>query len=201
MKEGALLEINATSEESYLSSLKAFSEFYLRLIISVGAACAAAIVIAVIFNVIAGIVLALFSSTVYLYFTAVGLKRKLGISYKNINGSVIITHISAMYGNTVYIPGRLIWCDVTEIRDKALALPDVASMESIYIPKSIRRIGKDIFGDISVSAVIYYEGSVSDWESICKETDFSRLEVVYNTPQPKLSKKGGKSLENKEATL
>lgn len=200
MNQSSACECEATAKEKYVSRFNAFSAFYLHLVIAVGLSCAAAIVIAVVFNVILGIALAFFSSAVYMYFTAAELKRQLGISYRNTNGSIIITRIKAVYGDTVYIPTKLLWCDVTEINDRALVPTNGAGFESIYIPKSISRIGKDIFGDTPVDAVIYYEGSADEWKNVYNKTDFSGIEIVFGTPQPNIFKKGNKLRKRKEVS-
>lgn len=201
MKKSSLCECGATAEEQYISSFRAFHGFYLRLVIAVGTACAAAIVIAVVFNVILGIALAFFSSIAYLYFTAAELKRRLGISYRNTNGNIIVTHIKAVYGNTIYIPEKLLWCNVSEISDRAFVPSDGINIENLYLSKSIKHIGKDIFGDVPANIAVHYEGSADDWQKICKETNFSELEIIFDAPQPKVSVKERKSPEGTEANL
>lgn len=177
------------SDEKYLARLADFSDFYLHLVIFSGAAVAAAIVISVVSNVLLGIALAFFTASIYTYFSANELKKQLGISYKSVRGGIVITKAVAAYGDRLYIPRRLMWSDVTEIADGAVASTKNEKLVAIYIPRSVERIGKDIFGNMSVRAVIYYEASREDWERVDSLTSFEDMEIIFDTKLPELPPK------------
>ena len=191
-KENSMNEAELRSDERYLSRLAEFSDFYLYLVIFSGAAAVAAIVIAVLYNVLLGIALAIVTASVYSYFSDTELKKQLGFSYKSKRGRIAITKAVAKYGNTLYIPSRLMWSDVAEISDGAMKSEKNAKMVGLYIPRSIERIGKDIFGDNPPDTVIYYEGSREEWESIEKLTSFDDLKLVFDAESPTLSRKAKK---------
>ena len=191
-KDIKALEQTLSSEDRYLLRLKEFSSFYLMLVVFSGVTYAAAIAIAVIYNVLIGVALAIFTAIIYFFFSSEEPKRYLGLSCKNTAGRIHVTHVEAAYGDTVYIPSRFAWADVTVIGDSAITSSTDKPISALYLPKSIERIGKDALGNNGVSPVIYYEGSAEEWEQILKETDLSDITVIFLSPIPELKRNKAK---------
>lgn len=187
----------------YIERLADFSDFYLKLVAFSGAAIAGAIAVAVLESVILGAALAFFVSSVYTYFTASELKKKLGLSADSLRGGIRVKKAVCVYGDTVYIPSRIMWSCVEELADGAFSKCESLPTE-IYLPKSIKRIGKDIFGDNENFPVIYYEGTIDEWKRIETATPFEAFEVSFDAEMPSLPprqkrgrrKKGGDTEEN-----
>lgn len=182
-------ETELTSEERYLLYLNEFSSTYLLLVTASGITYAAAIAIAVISNVLIGIALAIFTAIIYFYFSTEEPKRYLGLSCKNIAGRIHVTKIAPSYGDTVYVPSRLMWADVTSLDDGALSANEETPLAALYLPRSIEHIGKELFGNNETRPVIYYEGSIEEWEKINTETDLTEITVVPHTPLPTFKNK------------
>lgn len=77
-----------------------------------------------------------------------------------------------------YIPKH-----IEEIQSNAFA--DNHSLNSIYIPKSVKKIGTYIIQNDTALAHIFYEGSAEEWDEVQKRlgwSDFSSpFEIVFNT--------------------
>lgn len=77
-----------------------------------------------------------------------------------------------------YIPKH-----IEEIQPNAFA--DNHSLNSIYIPKSVKKIGTYIIQNDTALAHIFYEGSAEEWDEVQKRlgwSDFSSpFEIVFNT--------------------
>ncbi len=185
-------EQELSCEERYLGRLAAAERFYLQLVIAVAAACAIAIAIAVIENVLLGVALSVFSAAVYIFFSTDELYKQLGVRYNDICGRMHITRAVAKYGDTLIIPSRLIWVDVTKIDDGAFASDKNSELARIYLPRGIEYIGKDIFGDMPTPEV-FYEGSREEWSAIEGSDAISISRVSFDVPQPRLEKKPKKS--------
>ena len=185
-----------TNEQKYLSALKEFSNGYLLLLCLEGVACAAAIVVAFLYNVIVGASIAIFVAASYVYFSETLSRNKLGIDFKSIRGSITITYAAPAYSECVYIPSRLVYSSVTSIADRAFRSPKISDAKEIYIPLSIEYIGKDIFGENTSIPTIYYEGNQEDWNKIKKDTDLGAAEIIFSTPVPTLPKATRKQRED-----
>ena len=185
-------EQELSCEERYLRRLAAAERFYLQLVVAVLAACAIAIAIAVITDVLLGVALAVFSAAVYIFFSTDELYKQLGVRYSDLCGRIHITRAVAKYGDTVVIPSRLIWVDVTKISDGAFASEKNSELARIYLPRSIEYIGKDIFGNIPTPQVLY-EGSREEWNSIEGADAIDISCVSFDVVQPRLESKPKKS--------
>ena len=177
-----------TNEQKYLSALKEFSNNYLLLLCFEGAACAAAIAVAFLYNILVGASIAIFAAASYIYFSEAQSRKKLGLDFKSIRGSITITYAAPAYSESIYIPSRLVYSSVTRIADRTFRSPKISEAKEIYIPLSIEYIGKDIFGENSSVPVICYEGTSEDWDKIKKDTDLEAAEIIFSTPIPTLPK-------------
>ena len=172
-----------TGEEQFLSCLKSFNEYYTQLVCFAFGAIAVAIAIAFFSGILWGIAIAAIVVAVYVYFPTDEAKKQLGIFYTNTQGHIRIDRAKRVFDGCIVIPQRLIYADVTEIGDGALAKAD-DSLERVYIPVSIEHIGKDIFGKAREGVTVHYEGSAEQWESVEKLTDLSSYSVVFECKFP-----------------
>ncbi len=182
-------EVEISEKQKYVSALKKFSDFYVLLLCITGVACAAAITVAIMFNVIIGIAIAVFACAIYIYFSENKSRAILGIDYKNVCGSITVTHAFATYGTALFIPSLLIFADVTRLGDGAFNSQKNCNIKEIYLPASIEYIGKDIFGSTCIPDTVYFEGTSEDWNKIQKHTSFEEIKIVFNTQMPSLPKK------------
>ena len=182
-----------TSEEIYLSRLKGFQGYYLQLVIFSAAAICVGITVAVISNVLFGTALVLVSAYVYVWFSTREAHKQLGIGFSNVEGRIVIKKLEASYGDCAVVPTRFIWADVTSLADGALSSDKNSELERIYVPKSIERIGRDIFGKDGISIKVCYEGTAEEWNAIESLTDFSSCEISFESQQPTLPQRQKKS--------
>ena len=173
-------------EEIYPKRLKKFADLYLLVVIISSLGLAAAITVAVMLDLLWGAVIALASLFIYTRFTASELRDRLGISYKTSAGSLEITKVKVRYGDVFFIPSRLVWYDVERIADGAFFSPSGknAELRAVYLPRSIKHIGKDVFASCNSLCEVHFEGSASEWEKIEKLTSFDELEVSFDAAYP-----------------
>ncbi len=176
------------TEKAYKTRLALFQKNYLTLVVAVGVALLGGIALAIHLNVWLGIAIALLAAAVYVYFSPRECKRVLGIGYKNTDGRIVITRAVPREGKTVIIPERLIWADVTDIARGALAVGEGELCE-VYVPKSVTRIGENIFGDEIGELTVRFQGNAEEWAAVEKHTDFEGITLVFDTPYPTLPKK------------
>ncbi len=177
-----------SAEERYLLRLKSFYDYYLLLVIFAAAAVGVGIFICVVSNLFAGIALVILAACIYIYFSTDEAYKQLGVRYKNTDGHIVLTRVRAIYGEAIYVPSRLIFADVRVIGDKAFNLKKNAELTAVYLPASIERIGKDIFGERRDITVLF-QGSREQWGKIDSATDFSDIEVLFDCTLPSLPKK------------
>lgn len=187
--EEAEAEARKDAEKAYLTRLSAFNKGYRQLVVAVFVGVLAGIALAIHMNLWLGIGIAVFAATAYVYFASSDCRRLLGIVYKNQKGRISVEQAVLRHGDTVVIPDRLIWADVTELADKAFVSSRNAALCRVYIPKSIKRMGESLLGEDGRTVTFLYEGSPEEWEEIEKQTDLSGCTVVFNVPFPRLPKK------------
>ena len=193
-----------TWEQTYLKRLACAKRFYLHLVIAVFTVCAIAIFISVMTDVLLGAALAIFAAAVYIYFSTDELYKQLGLRSSFVCGKIHITRAVMKYGDTVIIPSRLMWADVTKITDGAFVSEKNDTLACIYLPRSIECIGDSIFGDRDTPISICYEGSEEEWHRITGADSLTVSSVSFNCPQPTLppkqkKKKGSDSDTEAEA--
>ena len=182
-------EQELSCEQRYLKRLACAKRFYLQLVIAVIAVCSIAIFISVMIDVLLGAALAIFAAAVYIYFSTDELYKQLGLRSSFICGRIHITRAVMKYGDTMVIPSRLMWADVTKITDGAFASEKNESLACIYLPRSIECIGDGIFGDRDTPISICYEGSEEEWSGITGADSLSVSSISFNCPQPTLPPK------------
>ncbi len=186
-------------EEQYQKRLKNASTAYKQLVIACAAVMAAAIIVAITANILLGASLAIFCAGVYLYFSTEEIYKQLGLKYTHEEGSLHIKKAVAKYGDTLFIPSRLLWADVTHIDDGALSSEKNAELNRVFLSKNITHIGADVFGDHSPRIEIYYEGSEEEFSRIDGASSLVCGAVRFNCPFPEPpSKKETKNADREE---
>ncbi len=174
--------------DEYKARLEHFKKYYLLLVLLTALAVCMGIAIAVLVNLLIGVCLSVISACVYVYFSIDEAQKSLGIRFKNINGYVVISRLYDTLGGTAVVPERLIYADVREIGDGALDGEKNTELCELYIPKSVEKIGKDIFAD-GAHVTIKYEGSAEEWENIESRTDFCAHTLCFDCEYPQLPPK------------
>ena len=182
-----------TDSSKHLERLSRFNDFYLMLVVICISLCTGATVIAIFLNLPVGILIAIAAAVLYAYLSTYRAYSLLGLRFKNVRGTIHVTEIDCVLEDTVFVPDRFVWAAVTHIEDGALASIKNAELLSIYIPRSIEHIGKDVFGENTSHITVFFEGDEDEWASIDKQTDFSSISVIYSVAFPRLEKKNKKT--------
>ena len=163
-----------------------YHSFYLLVVLSAIIALGVGIFVAVTDELLWGIGIFFAGIFIYVYFASSELHEKLGIWYKTDAGALAVTKCRARYGDVFYIPSRLLWYDVEELSDKAFFSPANKNKElcAIFLPKTMKRIGEDVFASCESLSVIYFEGSEEDFLKIESKTSFEGFEIVFNHSLP-----------------
>ena len=180
-------------EEQYVKRLGYTQKAYRQLVIVCAFVMMAAIFVAVVYQVILGVSLALFCAGIFIYFSSEEIHKQLGLSYTHECGVIHIRKAVARYGDTLFIPSRFFWADVTHISDGAFDSDKNAELRRVYLPKSITSLGKDIFGAHAVRIEIYYEGSEQDFRLIEGVESLVFGAISFGCAQPALTPKQKKS--------
>ena len=171
-----------------------FSKFYLFLLCIIGGGAALAIAIAVVKDVVIGGAIGIITALVYKYFVNDELNKSFGVSYRSAEEQgVVVTRARVRYGDEYWIPKRLMYMDVTEVDDKAFRAAKNSSLKTVHLPKTLKRIGKDIFDGCASLECICFEGDEMAWDEIVKETDLDIYEISFGVAYPRIKKKNVKN--------
>lgn len=187
------------SAEQFLSDLCwTFWAYLVTVVVCTGAA-AGAIVIAILFKVSYGVMLAV--ATVIVYISAVGqiLYIKLGFSYLSLSGELRITEVYGRKRNSVYIPRRLLWLEVTEIRERAFCHSSSAKVQTVYLPKTLKKIGRNAFEGCESLERICFEGSESEWNAVEGAELVCGVEIVFGESSGYPAQQGVRSKKRRNA--
>ncbi len=167
-----------------------YNSFYLLVVLSSIIALGVGIFVAVSDDLLWGVLIFFAAIFIYVYFTSSELHEKLGIWYRTDAGSLAVTKCRARYGDVFYIPSRLLWYDVEELCDKAFLSPANKNrdLRAVFLPKTLKRIGKDVFATCESLCVIFFEGGEEEWTKIESKTSFEGMEVIFNSSLPQKKK-------------
>lgn len=170
-----------SAEQKFLDTYKSVNDSYLYTLILSGAIMLGGIILAVTSTVSIGLAAAIIGVLAYTGLTSNLLYSKLGISYRGSSGKMTVTQLYGKGRETVFIPPRLIMLDVTEIDDRAFDHRSSEAIVEVYLPKTLTRIGEDIFKGCPNITCVHYEGSEEEWESIEKLTSFEGYELIFSS--------------------
>lgn len=198
--ENTEVEINSEKTEAnekptlpphkeYAKRMQSFNEKYIMTLSAAGVAIAAGLALAMYYQFIVGAAVAALGVIIYTKFVGLDLYSQLGFEYKTYTEGLKLTLCRARYGDVLWIPSKLFYFDVTRIEDKAFANKHNEELRCVFLPKSLKSIGKDVFDDCPALTDIFFEGSEAEWERIEKETDLSSLSVTFDAKYPPVKKK------------
>ena len=198
-QENTEVEINSEKPEEkekpalpphkeYAKRMLNFNEKYIMTLCAAGVAIAAGLALIMYYKFIAGAAVAALGVIIYTKFVDLDLYNQLGFEYKTYTEGLKLTLCRARYGDVLWIPSKLFYFDVTRIEDKAFSNKYNEELRCVFLPKSLRSIGKDVFDDCPALTDIFFEGSEAEWERIEKETDLSSFSITFDAKYPPVKK-------------
>ena len=175
--------------KEYAKRMTSFEEKYIMTLCAAGIAIAAGIALSIFYEFIIGVAAVALGVVIYIKFVNSDLYTLLGFEYKTYTDGLSLTLCRARYGDVLWIPSKLIYFDVTRIEDKAFSSKHNEELRCVFLPKSLKSVGKDIFEGCDALEDIFFEGSEAEWEKIEKETDFSSLRLTFDAKYPPVKKK------------
>ncbi len=173
----------------YAKRVARFKKFYAQLLAIIGAVMLGALAVAIFYSLPLGIIIAVVAALLYRFFVLDEMFKQLGIKYTGIVGGISITACEERYGDVLWIPSSLIFFDVTEISDRAFTNKADPALRCVFIPRSVKTIGENIFENITSVTEIRYEGTQEEWKKIEKKSDFSDLSIFFEAKYPPIPKK------------
>lgn len=175
--------------KEYARRMLNFSGFYIGFIAIVCAIMAIAIAVAVLYNVAFGVAIALFDVFFYMRLLSDNMFKTLGFKYVSIAGGVRLTSCRARYGEVMWVPENLMGFDVIELGDGAFCSQRNGELKKVFLPKTLKRIGKDVFEGCEALEDIYYQGSEDEFSRISSETELSAYRIIFDAKYPPIPKK------------
>ena len=134
-REKSLLSANAecglSLDARYALRLARFTHLYWLLVSVAGVICAAAVVLAIVADVLVGLCLAVVAAVGYHYVKKLALSHLLGLSCCATESGLCIRSASAMGENTLYLPSRIMGMRVCALGAELLAGNGNDSLENI----------------------------------------------------------------------
>ncbi|MBR2387763.1 MAG: hypothetical protein IKB02_03235 [Clostridia bacterium] len=167
-----------------------YNSFYLLVVLAAVISIGVGIFVAVTGDLMWGVVIFFAGIFIYAYFASSELHEKLGIWHRTDAGALLVTKCRARYGDVFYIPSRLLWYDVEEICDRAFFSPANKNGElvAVFLPKSLKKIGEDVFASCESLHTLYFEGSEEEFSKIESKTSFEGMEIIFNSSLPQKKK-------------
>ena len=185
----------------YPMRLEKFMSFYRTLVVAAFAGITAAVIVAIYESLLYGALIGIGSIFIYIFFASNEIFEKLGLAYKTTAGSLEIKYCRKKYGDVFFVPSKILWYDVEKIGDEAFNSVKNEGLTEIYIPKSIKSFGKDVFCGCADLIAIRFEGSEEEWQAIenVVEAVPDGVELTYNSEFPQ-SLTENKNQQNKTQT-
>ncbi len=175
--------------KEYSKRMAQFGAFYIQLLCCIGGIIAVGVALAIVYSVVLGASIAVAGALLYAYLTSDEMYKKLGIRYTSGAGGITVTLGLARYGDVLWIPSRLIFFDVIRIGDRAFCSKKNEELSRVFLPKTLKSIGKDIFEGCPSMTDIFFEGTQDMWEEIEKSTDLSGYRIIFEAKYPPAAKK------------
>ena len=186
-KLSAEAERSLSPAARYALRMRRFTNDYRLLVICMGTVSALAIVVAVVANVLVGLCAAVAVATIYTYYKRASLQKHLGLRCETTDDGLCVTALSADGTDTLFVPARLMGLRITSLGDAAFANEKNASVTALYLPATLKAIGRDLLAGLDTLETVFFEGSQDEWDSLPKQTDFGAVAVVPSTPYPLLT--------------
>lgn len=175
--------------KEYARRMLNFSGFYVGFIAIVCAIMAIAIAVAVLYNVAFGVAVALFDVFFYLRLLSDNMFKTLGFRYATGAGGMRLTACRARYGEVMWVPESLMGFEIIEISDGAFKTDKNKELKKVFLPKTLKRIGKDVFEGCEALEDIYFQGSEAEFSGIASETELSAYRIIFDAKYPPIPKK------------
>ena len=173
-------------EEKFLSALKTVRKGYTWALIISAVMALSAIICAVHFDTLFGLLLLILSIVTYLAIVINLLYSKLGIAYQSFHGGMTVTALYGKDREVVYIPDKLLMLTVTEIGTRAFTHESSKKIREIHLPKTLLRIGTSAFARLPALTDVYYEGTEEEWKKISRLAPLENVTIHFEAPIPKL---------------
>jgi len=180
-------------QSEFLHALKLANSSYLNIVMTCGCLAICGIIIAIHVRLLYGVAVSFAAALAYMVATKMLLRKALGISYETTSGALTVTKLCAKNKEEIFIPRRLLWVDVTEIRDKAFADDTSKNMRVLHLPATLTLIGENIFEGCDSLETVYFEGTQEEFEKIESSTDFSTFQLIFCDSADYAIKKNKKS--------
>ena len=164
--------LRSVTAEEFSVRLQRFEKSYLRLVIGCACGAALAIVLAVFFRVSVGFVAAIGVAFAYRLLLSDCLKKHLSLTCERNPDGVTVSVVGEW--DELWIPARLLWLDVTEVKAACGA-------ECLHIPKSVKRIG----ASEETPVRIFYEGSAEEWSAVVGNESLYTAELACDAAYPR----------------
>lgn len=189
-------EINKTEEKKplaphkeYAKRMQSFKNKYLMTLYAAGTAIAIGIGVAIFYEFIIGVAAVALGVVIYIKFVNADLYSLLGFEYKTYAEGLKITKCRARYGDVLWVPSALMSFEVTKIGDKAFDNEHNRELRCVFLPKTLKYIGRDVFSRCEALEDIFFEGSEEDWEKVEKLSDLSAFRITFDAKYPPIKKK------------
>lgn len=186
------------TEEQFIRYLAWTDKAYRAVVILSAVLALSAVFTAVFVKVSYGLMAGIGTVILYMGATSNILYSKLGVAYTSVSGELTITEIYGKQRQEIWIPRRLLWLDVVEIKAEACDHKSSACVKVIHLPATLRSIGNDAFRGCVLLEKICFEGSREQWEQIEKGEMPEGVEIicseqVHYPEKPEKNKKRKKS--------
>ena len=180
-----------TPEEIFVKAKKKCDDFYLQLVALSAIVAAAAITVAVLVSVLAGLGVSILLAAVYAYFSRDELKHSLGVRIKICDASITVTKLCANKDSLreAWIPDRLMWYNVTAIEKDALSDQANEELEILHVPSTVRTIEKGAFDGCDSLHTLAFEQDEAALENMNIEEELSRFTLVFGVSYPEKPRK------------
>ena len=178
-------EASGSAEKScdrlYAESLVRFETFYHQLFACSLILSAAILAIAFLRSITVALIATACLCLFYQYFLSRELREKLGISCRSVPGGLSVSLTAAPTGEEAWIPGRLLWTDVTTLRaGSTQELP----IRILHLPATLSCIEANAFDACPDLTTLAFAGSREEFDTIKSECDLSRYTLLFEVSYP-----------------
>ena len=166
-----------------LSRADRFNRFYLTVVIAVGTGMAFSVMIAILLDVLIGLITAVISGVFYHILKTMALSRFLGLTLRIGEKGLCITSISAQGATRYTLPHRLMWLDVTELDDGVLKAEGNESLTTLTLPDTLTRISPNALSDAPALSTLRFRGNADAFAALTQGMTLSTLRVITDVSE------------------
>ena len=186
-KKEAPLSAGVSADRLYAESLVRFETFYHQLFACSLILAAAILAIAFLRSIPVALIATACLCLFYQYFLSRELREKLGLSCRSVPGGLSVSLTAAPTGEEAWIPGRLLWTDVTTLRaGSARELP----IRILHLPATLACIEANALDACPDLETLAFAGSREEFDAISSGCELSRYTLLFEIPYPAKPPKG-----------